>query len=283
MIDKAIEAIHVQNFTKPPNEKCKKRFPACIVIGIRKCGTKELIQFLHLHPHVELYHQKSFEMSYFIDDTLFGKGETWFRNELPCSFSNQITLMKNSVYFSFPSTAERIHKFNSSIKLILMVREPVSRVISQYMFGLQRKQIQPGMALEQIIFENNQLNEEHHIIKDSTYDASMLRYLKYFRLDQILIIDTEELKYKPAMTLRKVEDFLGLAHYITPDMFVWNKEKGYYCIKTHLSDTGMACYPPGRGKQIVEINPQTKAILKDFFRPRNQRFFDIIGRSFKWY
>ena len=282
LINRAIEAFHARNFTRPPNEECKKRFPACIIIGIRKCGTRELLQFLHLHPHIEIYHQKSYEMPFFVDDENFAKGENWFRNEMPCSYSNQITLMKNSVYFSFPSSAERIHKFNSSIKMLLMVREPVARAISQYMFGLQRKQINAGAAMEQVIFENNELNEAHKIVKDSTYDTAMLEYLKYFRLDQFLVIDTDELRYNPAAVLHRVEDFLGLAHYITPDMFVWNKEKGYYCIKTHLSDTGMACYPPGRGKQIVDINPQTRAILTDFFRPRSQRFFDIIGRSFNW-
>ena len=81
---------------------------------------------------------------------------------MPCTYSNQMTLMKNSVYFSFPFTAERIHMFNSSTKLMLMVREPVARAFSQYMFGLQRKQIPPGTPMEEVIFQNNILNEEHH-------------------------------------------------------------------------------------------------------------------------
>ena len=282
LIERAIEAIHESNLRKPQQETCKKRFPASIIIGVRKCGTRELLNFLHLHPHVELYQNKSYEMPFFVVDEYYTKGESWFRNQMPCTYSNQMTLMKNSVYFSFPFTAERIHRFNSSIKLMLMVREPVARAISQYMFGLQRKQIPPGTSMEQVIFQDNILNEEHKIIKDSTYDKSILEYLKYFTLDQILIIDSDELRYNPVKVLQKVEDFLGLAHYITPDMFVWNEDKGYYCIKTDLSETGMACYPPGRGKQLVDINPQTKAILADYYKPRNKIFYDIIGRSFNW-
>ena len=282
LIDRAIETIHNKSIKHKLNETCKKRLPTSIVIGVRKCGTKELLQFLHLHPHVEVFHQKSFEMSYFIDDELFNRGEVWFRKQMPCTYSSQITVMKNSLYFSTPYTAKRIYEFNSNTKLLLMVREPVSRVISQYMFSLQRKQIPSGKSLEHIIFENNRLNEDHHIIKHSVYYTSMLEYLKYFTIDQILIIDSDELKYNPVKVLQKVEDFLGLPHFIKSNMFVWNKDKGYYCIKTDLSDTGMACYPPGRGKHIVDINPQTKAILTDYFKPWNQRFYGIIGRSFKW-
>ena len=58
----------------------------------------------------------------------------------------------------------------------------------------------------------------------------------------------------------------GLLSTLTPiiDSYItWNIEKGYYCIKTNLSDKGMTCYLPNRGKHLEDINPQTKAILSD--------------------
>ena len=283
LIVKAIEAIHESNFRRPHQETCKKRFPTCIIIGVHKCGTRELLNFLHLHPHVVFYEKKSYEMKFFKFNKDYAKGEKWFHNQMPCSYSNQMTIMKNSLYFSAAlNTAERIARFNSSIKMILLVREPVARVVSHYMFDLQRGRISSGTSMEQVLFQNNVLNEQHKIIKRSTYVDSMIEYLKYFTLDQILIIDSEEFKYNPVKVLQKVEDFLGVKHYIKSDMFAWNEEKGYYCIKTNLTDNGMACYPPNRGKHIVEINPQTKAILTEYFKPKNKRFYDIIGRTFDW-
>ena len=130
------------------------------------------------------------------------------------------------------------------------------------MFGLQRKDIEPGLTLEDVIFKDNRLNEGHRIVRDSAYDTRMAAWLKFFRRDQFLILDAGDFKYSPAKVLQRVEDFLGLARFITPDHFVWNEQKGYYCIKTNLSDTGMACYSGRRGKQRIDIYPQTKQILK---------------------
>ena len=66
-------------------------------------------------------------------------------------------------------------------------------------------------------------------------------------------MDNEELKHDPVSALRKVERFLGLEHVITDKMFVLNKDKGFYCIQSNITDTGMACYSENRGqkKQIL--------------------------------
>ena len=79
------------------------------------------MEFLHMHPHIEIYqkHNKTMEMPYF-NSMLYEKGVAWLVNEMPCSYSNQLTII-NAAYFDLPiPTAERIRKFNSSIKLILI-------------------------------------------------------------------------------------------------------------------------------------------------------------------
>ena len=136
-IRQAVDVIHRRNFVPPVNEKCKKRPPVAILIGVSKCGTRELMEFLHMHPHVEIYQRyTTMEMAYFNSIHYF-KGYDWLVNQMPCSYSNQLTIMKNSAYFDLPiPTAGRIQKFNSSIKLILIVREPIARTISRFMFEL---------------------------------------------------------------------------------------------------------------------------------------------------
>ena len=79
----------------------------------------------------------------------------------------------------------------------------------------------------------------------------MKLWLEY--LSQFLIMDNEELKNDPISTLNKVEHFLGLEHVINDEMFVLNKDKGFYCIQSNSTDTGMACYSENRRqkKQVV--------------------------------
>jgi len=35
-----------------PDDELKRRLPGCIIIGVRKCGTRALIDMLNLHPQV---------------------------------------------------------------------------------------------------------------------------------------------------------------------------------------------------------------------------------------
>ena len=269
----------MENFVKPPHESCKRRLPACIVVGVAKSGTREIMDFMRLHPHIEIYYgEKTYEMPYF--NSAYGRGQEWFQSQMPCSYSNQITVMKNAWYFHANYIPERIKKLNESIKLILLVREPVARAVSHFTF-LHRKH-HGVFSFDDAAIKDNKVNEKIPSLVRSVYDKPMENWLKYFNLDQFLIINSDELKYHPATVMTKVEDFLGLEHYITPEMFVLNKNKGFYCIKSDLTISGMACYAKDRGRSVTKVSQRTKTRLEKYFRPSNERFFSIIGKSFNW-
>ena len=199
-------------------------------------------------------------MDYF--GTNFSGGVEWFLIEMPCSYSNQITFMKHSTYFIKEEPPKRIYDFNPNMKLILLVREPVSRTISRFMYEIMYGLLEADTALEEVIFQNGNLNENHNLLlRHSSYAESLNNWLKYFSFSQIMIIESEDLKHRPGEVLTKVEEFLGLPHYIKPDSFVWNEEKGYYCIKTDLNQAGMVCYGNESGKTLIDNNPETKAFL----------------------
>ena len=282
LFGKAIKHQHQTGFMKPDNEECVKRFPTAAIIGVDKCGTREMLEFLHLHPLVEVYFDKSFEMDYFGAD--FSKGKEWLLSKMPCSYSNQMTIFKHSTYFHKDKIPKRIFEFNPDMKLILLVREPVSRTISRYMFEIITGLLEPGTALENVICQKGNIKdiqeENNNIIWHSTYDVALKAWLKYFNLSQILIIESDELKHTPAEVLTKAEKFLGLPHYIKPDTFIWNKEKGYHCLKSELTEFGMVCYGSERGKTLIDVNSKTKALLEEYFIPKNRNFFEMIGRKF---
>lgn len=51
---------------------------------------------------------------------------------MPEIADNQISIEKSPSYFVTPEVPERVYGMNSTIKLLLIVREPVTRVISDY-------------------------------------------------------------------------------------------------------------------------------------------------------
>ena len=289
----AIRIHHETNFIQPENETCTKRFPICILVGVYKCGTREIVDFLRLHPHIEIYPSSAmnnYEMPYF--QTMYKKGDAWLQSQMPCTYSNQITLMKNAGYFFDSAVPKRIQHFNESIKLILMVREPVSRSVSNYIMRENRKIKFPNSSRAMqyiesfssiVLNSSNDVKENHRFVSHSVYDKPMKLWLQYFNLSQFLILDNEELKRDPVSVLNKVERFLGLEHIITDKMFVWNNDKGYYCVQSNITDTGMACYSEIRGhKKQISVSEETLSKLHDYFKSKNKRFFEIIGRSFDW-
>ena len=289
----AIRIHHERNFIQPRDEACIKRFPICILVGVTKCGTRELIDFLNLHPHIETYPStlKSYEMPYFA--TRYKQGDEWLLSQMPCTYSNQITLMKHSGYFHNPVVPERIKRFNNSIKLILMVREPVSRSVSHYMMegynylefpnNIKRMKYATTNFSSFVLNSSRDVVETDSFVRHSVYDKPMKLWLKYFNLSQFLIMDNEELKRDPASALNKVERFLGLGHFIKKEMFVLNKDKGFYCVQSNITDTGMACYSEVRGHQKqIEVSEETLSKLSAYFKSKNQRFFEIIGKLFDW-
>ena len=57
----------------------------------------------------------------------------YYRSRMPESTPDQITIEKTPNYFLHEEAAKRIEHMNSSIKLIVIVREPVTRSVSEYM------------------------------------------------------------------------------------------------------------------------------------------------------
>ncbi len=56
----------------------------------------------------------------------YEKGVTWYREQMPKSYADQITMEKTPHYFVKKVVPERVQRFNKTIKLILLVRDPVS-------------------------------------------------------------------------------------------------------------------------------------------------------------
>ncbi|KAL9917899.1 heparan sulfate 3-O sulfotransferase-A isoform 2-T8 [Glossina fuscipes fuscipes] len=109
--------------------KTSRRLPQALIIGIRKCGTRALLEMLYLHPRIQ---KAGGEVHFFDRDENYMKGLDWYRKKMPHSFRGQITIEKSPSYFVSPEVPERVRAMNASIKLLLIVREPVTRAISDY-------------------------------------------------------------------------------------------------------------------------------------------------------
>ena len=104
--------------------------PDVLIIGVRKAGTAALRHFLSLHPDLVLdTHEKHF----FDHEYNYVRGLQWYASQLPKKRrADQLLVEKTPRYFFYKDAPSRIAADLPKAKLVLVVKEPVSRVVSEY-------------------------------------------------------------------------------------------------------------------------------------------------------
>ena len=282
-IESVSTTIHNNNNTgnNSPSLK-KKRFPNVIIIGSKKSGTTILREYLHSHPLIE---GPAIEINFF--NKHFESGVTWYINQMPLTTENELTLEKTPAYFINTSTPKRLHDLSKNVKLILTVRHPITRAVSDYFNWLRRK---PKLARKQNknSFEHMVFNTRGAIITDvspihvSMYDIHYQRWLKWFDKKQILVVNGEELTTNPVSVLEKIETFLNISHYFKKSMFIMNEEKGYFCWKNNSERNRTRCLSKIRGQHHPSLSNSTWNKLRDFFKPHIEKFCHLAAVQYEW-
>uniref|UniRef100_A0A3B3ZVB4 Sulfotransferase n=1 Tax=Periophthalmus magnuspinnatus TaxID=409849 RepID=A0A3B3ZVB4_9GOBI len=96
-----------------------KKLPQAIIIGVKKGGTRALLEFLRLHPDVRAV---GAEPHFF--DRNYVKGLEWYRDLMPKSLEGQLTMEKTPSYYVTKDIPSRIYNMSKDTKLIVVVRDP---------------------------------------------------------------------------------------------------------------------------------------------------------------
>ena len=257
----------------------KRRLPQCIIIGARKAGTRALLVYLNIHPDIVTHSE---ELHFFDDDYFYNQSLEAYRRKMPYSFKNQYTIEKTPSYFTTLEVPERVYRMNSSIRLLLILRDPVERTISDYTqvaLGKIRKHKPIETFRNKVLEKDGRINKSYKGITRSVYHRHLGRWLEFFKLEQIHIVDGENLVNDPYSELWKVEEFLGIEHKLKEDNFYFNESKGFYCVNT---ETIQKCLSESKGRKHPYIEPEVLKKLRSFFRPMNKKLFKMIGREFDW-
>ena len=264
------------------------------IIGAQKCGTTALSDYLNESPYCmgpKCKETLLFTKNY--KDNIDGKTISYYfmRKEWFKKYTKQLLFEATPDNIYYEEVPERIYRHNPKARLILLVREPVSRAISEYnmafWFAKERElcvredQYKDYFdylkcpekysfswfieeELRQIKETGSLLPSAFHFpdfIRHGLYSEQLKRYYKYFNSEQILVLEDIELKKQRKETLYKIENFLGIPHKI------WTDDE----IK--ISNVGVYNLP---------VQEDCKRFLTDFFRSWNEEFFQMIGRRMNW-
>uniref|UniRef100_A0A8B9S5P6 Sulfotransferase n=1 Tax=Apteryx owenii TaxID=8824 RepID=A0A8B9S5P6_APTOW len=256
----------------------EKRLPQALIIGVKKGGTRALLEAIRAHPDVRAV---GTEPHFF--DRNYEKGLEWYRSVMPKTLEGQITMEKTPSYFVTNEAPKRIHSMAKDTKLIVVVRNPVTRAISDYTQTLSKKPEIP--TFEVLAFKNRTLgliDASWSAIRIGIYALHLENWLQYFPLSQILFVSGERLITDPAGEMAKVQDFLGLKRIVTEKHFYFNKTKGFPCLKKPEDSSAPRCLGKSKGRTHPKIDPDVIHRLRKFYKPFNVMFYQMTGQDFEW-
>ncbi|CAD7689670.1 unnamed protein product [Nyctereutes procyonoides] len=255
-----------------------KQLPQAIIIGVKKGGTRALLEFLRVHPDVRAV---GAEPHFF--DRSYDKGLAWYRDLMPRTLDGQITMEKTPSYFVTREAPARISAMSKDTKLIVVVRDPVTRAISDYTQTLSKRPDIP--TFESLTFKNRStglIDTSWSAIQIGIYAKHLEHWLRHFPLGQMLFVSGERLISDPAGELGRVQDFLGLKRIITDKHFYFNKTKGFPCLKKAEGSSKPHCLGKTKGRTHPDIDRDVVRRLRDFYRPFNLKFYQMTGQDFGW-
>ncbi len=237
----------------------KRKLPDFIIIGAHRSGTTSLYEYLIQHEHILPALRK--EVNFWSNYYRFGL--TWYRGNFPLESEcrGKITGEASVSYMRYAALASDIRRDVPGVKIIAILRNPVDRTFAHYN-GMANHLKTENRSLEQALREEDRVHSPPPHLqykKQSIYADLLAPYFEEFERKNILILDFNELSASPEKTLKRTCNFLGIS------------QRGKYDLapRNHLA------YPQKLPNHI-------RAELERFFRPHNERLFDLVGQRFDW-
>lgn len=204
--------------------------PNTFLIGVQKAATTSVFNWLSQHPEVCAPLAMK-DISFFTRPMFYKeKGINYLLEHYKnCNSSQKIRLQGSVHYIFFEDSLKRIHKFCPDAKFILILRHPMERAISSYLyarkFNYEKLSFDEALQAEEDRMNNDDLKirSECTYLNHGFYAYQIQRFLKYFKRDQLLILLYDDLKSQPEQSIFKAFKFLSIDENFIPDFKQHNK------------------------------------------------------------
>jgi hypothetical protein len=233
--------------------------------------------YLNQHPQLLLSLTKEvhfFDGGMDPDIDLYKNGQNWYRRHFSLRRRvnpNLRTFEASPRYLLDPRAPERIYQLIPQVKIIILLRNPIERAISNYYY--QKRKGRDPLSLREALYEEekrlepalqNRNYKHYNFITYSYklrghYKEQIERFLKYFSWEKMLILKSEDFFSNPETILRQVYDFVG----VNPG-FKINDLK------------------PQNGAIKSDIDPDLYKYLSEYFAPHNQALYELVGKNYGW-
>lgn len=208
-----------------------------LVVGTQKGGTSALDKYLRQHPEIGMAKRK--ELHFFDNEKIFAKSKidySKYENKFDFESNKKVYGEVTPNYIYWQPSCRRIWEYKQNIKLIFILRNPITRAFSHWNMQFDRNVDKEDFSFA-IKNEERRLKEalplQHRkfsYIDRGYYSKQIRRYKRFFNKEQMLFIKYEEFKENQEHKLLEIFEFLG----VRTDEFTFNYEE-VHSIKKHHS------------------------------------------------
>ena len=122
-----------------------------IIIGAQRCGTTYLQSLLDPHPEITMARPARPEPKVFLSAKLAARGREWYEaTYFAHARSESLLGEKSTSYLEYPEAAARAASMLGAAEIIVMLRDPVRRAVSNWQFssenGLEDRPLDQALA-----------------------------------------------------------------------------------------------------------------------------------------
>lgn len=181
------------------------RLPTWIMIGAMKSATSSLHRYLAEHPDVATSTPK--ELDFFVEHRYNELGIDWYRSQFTDP-AGATAAGESSVNYTkcheFPGVAERMHAHLPEVKLLYILRDPLSRIESQWVHSVGAGKWRTDFAAAVADPDTSPM------VQTSCYWTQIEQYLSFYDPSQIKIMSYEAVSADPQRAVGEILEFIGL-------------------------------------------------------------------------
>lgn len=244
------------------------KLPNFLCVGAGKSGTTSLYHYLKQHPEVFLPAQK--ELHFFawkdLADLNGGPGTAHSRSDWCKNLSQYSKMFEGAAdykvvgdispsYLHAPSAASQIAATLGKPKIVILLRNPIDKVISQYMHlrrdGREILDLRGALAAEPERIASK-WGAMYHYVATSKYDQDVARYQDAFGVENVRIWSFKKFVQQSEATMTEICAFLE----IDPEFKFAPPEKTNRSGKPRSRTVGRLIGPNGLTSVAKKITPR---------------------------
>ncbi|CAH1772978.1 unnamed protein product [Owenia fusiformis] len=243
------------------------------IVGVKECIPNGFMSILSHHPQLVLANGPT---SFFRHDSYYWLGKQYYTSIIPDKRNGTITLDSCVECFDNPFAPKRLFEMNRDLKVIVMLRNPVERLLLEYSKLIQTEQRHINLTLDGWLFDpdTGEVHTNRDSIKRSAYMEFLPKWSAAFGRDNIHLISVNAFLKNPWMELGNLERFLHI------DTF-FEQQKHDPIVRT--KGFTAFCHVPGvcvmdSTAYLQYATHNTTNLLNDYYKDDNRRlnqYFNI--------